>query len=173
MREIIKGAAERQNFLLELFNKRIFAATRDGKVISLKDGKFLRGAEGLGGYRFTTLSYGRRRATFSFHQIVWVFFNGSIPTGMEINHINGKKSDGRLANLECCTHQENIQHADRTGLRNVRGEACKTSKLKKADVLKIREMLRQKINQREIAQTFGVAQSTVQGINVGRIWGSV
>ena len=45
------------------------------------------------------------------HRVIWVFFNGPIPAGLEINHKNGDKADNRLENLEAITHRENIIHA--------------------------------------------------------------
>lgn len=35
----------------------------------------------------------------------------------DVNHINGIKSDNLYSNLEWCTHQENMIHANKTGLR--------------------------------------------------------
>ena len=41
------------------------------------------------------------------HRLVWETFNGSIPEGMEIDHINTIKTDNRLENLRCVSHKEN------------------------------------------------------------------
>jgi hypothetical protein len=38
---------------------------------------------------------------------VWETFNGEIPQGYEIDHINTIKDDNRLENLRCVTHKEN------------------------------------------------------------------
>lgn len=45
------------------------------------------------------------------HRVVWEAFNGQIPKGFEVNHINLNRQDNRLDNLELLTHQENCQHA--------------------------------------------------------------
>lgn len=50
------------------------------------------------------------------HRIIWENLKGPIPDGLEINHINGKKDDNRLDNLELVTHKDNVRHAKRTGL---------------------------------------------------------
>lgn len=43
------------------------------------------------------------------HNLVWEAFNGRIPEGFEINHINHIKADCSLDNLELVTHKENMQ----------------------------------------------------------------
>jgi hypothetical protein len=44
------------------------------------------------------------------HRIVWILANGPIPSGMEIDHINGDKSDNRISNLRICTPIQNGQN---------------------------------------------------------------
>lgn len=44
------------------------------------------------------------------HRLVWEAFNGKIPEGMEIDHINTIRSDCRLSNLRCVTHKENCNN---------------------------------------------------------------
>ena len=45
------------------------------------------------------------------HRVLWEAFNGRIPKGLEVNHINLNRQDNRLENLELVTHQQNIKHA--------------------------------------------------------------
>ena len=42
------------------------------------------------------------------HRLVWEAFNGQIPEGLQVNHINEIKSDNRLLNLNLMTCKENI-----------------------------------------------------------------
>ena len=41
------------------------------------------------------------------HRIIWIYFNGLIPKGMFIDHINQNKKDNRIENLRLCTKSEN------------------------------------------------------------------
>ena len=41
------------------------------------------------------------------HRLVFETFNGSIPEGLQVNHINEIKSDNRLSNLNLMTPKEN------------------------------------------------------------------
>ena len=48
------------------------------------------------------------------HRLVWIAFNGQIPEGYEINHLDEVKSNNRLENLNLVTHKENINFGTRT-----------------------------------------------------------
>lgn len=41
------------------------------------------------------------------HRVVWCMFNGAIPDGMDIDHLNGLRSDNRIENLRVVSRQEN------------------------------------------------------------------
>ena len=44
------------------------------------------------------------------HVLVYEAFNGKIPEGLEIEHINGKREDNSLSNLRAVTHKENTNN---------------------------------------------------------------
>lgn len=63
------------------------------------------------GYRNVVLPVAGKWRTFKAHRVVWLFFKGAIPDGMQINHINGDRSDNRIANLELATASQNVRHS--------------------------------------------------------------
>ena len=51
------------------------------------------------------------------HRLVYEAFNGSIPEGLQVNHINEIKSDNRLSNLNLMTAKENSNWGTRNERR--------------------------------------------------------
>lgn len=56
------------------------------------------------GYLRLITKYGVRYA----HRIIWETFNGDIPKGYELDHINTIRTDNRLENLRCVNRSENM-----------------------------------------------------------------
>lgn len=85
----------------DLGRVRSFWYSRTGKVLSpgLKNN----------GYYSVTLSKEGKKKTFSVHGLVYTSFNGPLPDGMTIDHINGDKRDNRLENLQLLTRGDNAR----------------------------------------------------------------
>lgn len=49
----------------------------------------------------------------SAHRIVWEGFNGRIPDGYMIDHINRNKQDNRIENLRMVTRSQNVHNSKR------------------------------------------------------------
>jgi hypothetical protein len=70
------------------------------------------------GYVAGTVRYdGRRKVRIDSKQyfnsrLVWIWHNGDIPEGLEIDHINRDKSDDRIENLRVVTRIVNIRNKD-------------------------------------------------------------
>lgn len=60
------------------------------------------------GYYSVHLCKNRKVKSFRVNRLVWITFNGLIPEGMEVNHINEVKSDNRLCNLNLMSRKENV-----------------------------------------------------------------
>lgn len=65
--------------------------------------------ENNGYLRLCLFNHGVRRY-FSVHRLVYEAFNGSIPEGMEVNHINEIKTDNSVWNLNLMTRKENANY---------------------------------------------------------------
>lgn len=58
----------------------------------------------------------KKRICVGVHRIIWEMHNGPIPDGMQIDHINRKRSDNRLRNLRLATVSQN--HTNKTVQKN-------------------------------------------------------
>jgi len=95
------------------------------------------------------------------HRLVWQYFYGDVPEGMEINHIDGNKKNNHPLNLEAVTSQGNCRHAITTGLR--------TRKLTVEQVEEIRAICAdRKMPRCEIARRFDISQGHLSNIASGR-----
>lgn len=54
------------------------------------------------------------------HRVIWEMFNGEIPQGFEVDHIDGNPSNNLITNLRLLTHNQNL-HSSRKLTRNTSG----------------------------------------------------
>lgn len=91
---------------------------------------------------------------------------------LDVNHIDGNKSNNCLENLEWCTKQENMAHAHNIGLFHPEdryGEKHPMCKLSADDVVKIKELLLLgDKTQHEIAELYGVSDTTIHEIKFNK-----
>lgn len=72
------------------------------------------------------------RAGHRLHRDVWEFYNGPIPEGMHIHHVDGNTANNDISNLECVPDREHRKHhgaSDRTDkqvqhLESIRAKAA-------------------------------------------------
>lgn len=92
------------------------------EVLGVVYGKYGRPVRALSkGY--IRVNHGRNKFYRDAHRLIWEAVNGPIPEGMQVNHINGIKTDNRIINLEVVTPRENLLHAYRTGLKCAKGDS--------------------------------------------------
>lgn len=105
------------------------------------------------------------------HHLVARTFIGIRPDGMDINHINGVKTDNRAANLEYVSRTENMRHARELGLHDNRGEKHYHAKLTESLVIDI--LLAHSycgVGAAEIARSVGVSPRTVEDVLERKTW---
>lgn len=148
----------------------IYQASNLGRIKSLKFGKerVLRHGLHKVGYCYIYLYKRGKGITNLVHRLVAIAFLGE--SDLQVNHKNGIKSDNRLENLEYCTGSENNKHAYDIGLKAGRkGENNPSSKLTRACVERIKYG-HQGMTQRAIAEIYGITQSQVSLIRLGKNW---
>jgi hypothetical protein len=140
-----------------------------GQIFSNKTNKIIKGSPSVTGYSRIFLYKNKRRHDKYVHRLVWQTFRGDVGT-LEINHINGIKSDNRLNNLELVTHRENLQHAYDSGLHSSKGETHYNTKLTNHKVKVIKELLLPIFNYTEIGKMYGVNGRVIGKIARGETW---
>lgn len=69
------------------------------------------------GYKYVRLSKNNKTKNERIHRLVAFNFLPNIGNCQQVNHIDGKKNNNRIENLEWVTPKENIIHAYRIGLK--------------------------------------------------------
>lgn len=142
-----------------------------GKVVDTETGEVYSRRVGYTRKRGYHAVYLAKGVTQMAQRFIWEAAHGPIPDGMQINHINGLKTDNRLANLECVTPSENRTHALRTGLAPIkRGDQHHAAKLTNIRVLAIRALADLGFSHTDIAARAGVSRSTVSYIARRESW---
>lgn len=130
-----------------------------GNIYSLLSGKILKTGLSNSGYYCTPLRHNGKYKNIFIHRELARIFIGKTDK-MDVNHINGIKTDNRLCNLEVITRRENLNHALKTGLRK--------TKYSKELIENIREDLRLGIRQVDICAKYSVNKYLVFDIKHGR-----
>ena len=79
----------------------------DGRIEKKKGRGFINFSMNDGGYFHHNFSLEGIQKTETIHRVVWKAFNGPIPDGMTIDHIDNNKLNNRLDNLQLLTSGEN------------------------------------------------------------------
>jgi len=115
------------------------------------------------------------------HRMVWERAHGLIPSGYDIHHRNGVRTDNRLENLELVERRAHrSQHsrgrvpsaeARRNLSQAMRGNANGAMRLTPRDVLEIRRLYREEgMQQKQIARRYGVGCTTIGSVCRMQAW---
>ena len=113
------------------------------------------------------------RKTKQVHRLILETFNEVEKMNtLQVNHINGIKSDNRLCNLEWVTNKENVEHSIRMGLwkpKEQSGELNAMAKLTAENVIYILEN-QNKYSIKYFAELYNVSSRTIRNIKNGKTW---
>lgn len=65
----------------------------------------------LGYWMFSSNIFGKSRMYYC-HRIIWELFNGPIPDGMQIDHIDMDRSNNTLSNLRLVSRKKNLRNSN-------------------------------------------------------------
>lgn len=85
----------------------------DGKLYSVRRGRYIRPAKDKYGYLYYTVSINGTRITKKAHRLVAEAYIPNPENKLTVNHINGIRDDNRVENLEWATAKEQM-HDSRT-----------------------------------------------------------
>lgn len=119
-----------------------------------------------GGYGQLSIGHAMPRVA---HRVSWEINVGPIPDGMCVLHKCDVRNCVRPDHLFIGTQLENIEDARLKG-RVARGPQKSDTKLKEADVKKIRELIAEGETNVSIAKMFSVERNNIRCIRNGTIW---
>lgn len=119
------------------------------------------------GYHTVKLHKEGKGKNFKVHRLVALAFISNPDNKLEVNHIDGIKTDNKVTNLEWNTRNENMQHAVDNGLHDQKGSKSNTAKLTEEQVL---EIMDSNSTCRVLAKIYNVNSSTINRIKNRKIW---
>lgn len=159
-----------------------YAISNYGRIWHVYENHFMSTSWDGPGYRIAVLRHKDGRAhTLRVHRLLMLtfrYFEGC--EDMDVNHIDGCKTRNYIDfpgipnpdNLEWTTHQENMIHAHKTGLKRAKfGEEHHNSKLTIEIVNKICELISNKnLTCRQIAEITGTQIHDIENIRYHKTW---
>lgn len=144
-----------------------FMVYTDGTLRGVR-GNFMKPSLDKNGYRHVMIG---RSVNEKVSRIVATTFVENPFNKKVVNHINGIKSDDRAENLEWCTHEENLDHASRTGLfKNASGSNHYLSKLDETQAKTIKVCIADGLTNRQLSEYFKVHPETIASIRKNKSW---
>ena len=150
---------------------RLVKRSRMGDFIT--KGKILTPAKDKSGYLRTMINNGSRYVTIKVHRVILQSFKPvDNYLNLEVNHINGVKTDNRVCNLEWCTRQENIAHSFSSGLQDKSKEASRkrAKESRKLNYKQFNELLDSRKKGRPyylLASDYGMSKKTIMHLVKG------
>ena len=125
------------------------------------------------GYPVTSIYKNNVKSNMNVHRLVAFAFIPNPENKLEVNHIDGIKTNSRVENLEWCTSAENSYHAYHTGLSTapvLKGSAHGMTNLTEDDVIKIRQLYSNGVKRKELMDMYNLKPSPFYRIVARKSW---
>lgn len=99
--------------LVEVFNNKEYHADLENGIIYGLRGQKLIPCKTQNGYYTVTVNNKRQKV----HRLILMTATQSSGEGLQVNHIDGDKSNNKVSNLEWVSAKDNTRHAEAVGLR--------------------------------------------------------
>ena len=157
-----------------------YMISNTGMVFNTKTRKSMRSIPNkLTGYRTVTLCKDGVSHTFGIHVLVATYYVNK-PQGtykrLEVNHIDGNKSNNFYTNLEWVTHSENVIHAFKTGLNQAhpkRGIEHWNAKQNEETIHQVCRMIQDGYDTKTIVEKLGVPKDLIGHIKYHNAWADI
>lgn len=121
---------------------------------------------------------GKKMPQVGAHRVAWELANGTIPDGLFVCHRCDNPACVNPAHLFLGTSGDNMRDKVRKGRcgdtrahRVARGSGHHKAKLNEETVVDVKRLLSEgRLTQKEIGRRFGISQTAVHYINIGRNW---
>lgn len=157
-----------------MMRERGFTYDEDKGGFKSKNGKRV-GRACRNGYRTISLQKDKKEYTFCEHRCVYVWFNGEVPDGLVINHIDFDRSNNKIENLEAITQKENVKHAVDAGrIIGKKGEESPKTQYTNVDAQAMRYLHQNGWQIKKIAELFGANNPNqvgriIRGVRFGNV----
>lgn len=146
-----------------------YSVSESGRVVNIETNRELKPHCGTSGY----FRIGKQvcRSGMVHTAVIEAFSGQIVPKGMQVNHIDGNKTNNHYTNLEVCTPSENTRHAYKLGLSKARqGEDASGSKVTEAQILQIYEYFCQGLTNEDIGKIFDLHERYISLVRHGKRW---
>ena len=142
----------------------LYRISSEGRVFSIKKNSLKKNNLGANGYFRVSLWRLKKPHYIYIHRLIAGHFIENPKNLKCVNHKNGNKQDNRIKNLEWCSHSFNNKHAYEIGLKTP------LTKLSKEQALKVLDLKKNGLSNKEIGDMMGVSRQTIYSLVTGRSW---